>query len=108
MKAFSAAAIAIALFAGVATASAQNATPTTKVSSSPSNINKSNRATVPSGAEAPAAVAGQHARITGHGKFCKPIGANGGLTCLYASMDACKKHNKASSLHCVANPKFGT
>jgi len=107
MKAFTAVALAAALLTSATIASAQNAAPTTKVSPSPSNINKSNRPTVPSGAEAPGAVAGQHARVVGHGKFCKPM-ANGALSCHYASMDLCAKHNKASNLKCVANPRLGT
>jgi hypothetical protein len=108
MKVLTALALAAALLTSASIASAQNAAPTTKVSPSPSNINKSTRATVPSGAEAPAAVTGRHARVVGHGKFCKPMGANGALSCQYASMDACAKHNKSSSLKCVANPKLGT
>ena len=108
MKAVTAVALAAALLTSAATASAQNTAPTTKVTPSPSNINRSNRPTVPSGAEAPAAVSGQHARVVGHGKFCKPTSGNGTLDCRYASMDACAKHNKSSNLKCVANPKLGT
>lgn len=89
-------------------ASAQNATPTTKVSPSPSSINKSSTPTVPSGTEAGSAVTGQHVQVTGKGKFCKPTAANGRLSCLYASMSACEKHNKSNSLHCVSNPRLGT
>jgi hypothetical protein len=108
MKALTVIAVTAALLTGASVASAQNAAPTTKVTPSPSNINKGSRPTVPSGAEAPSAVTGRHARVSGHGKFCKPTAANGALSCLYASMNACAKHNKANSLHCVANPKFGT
>jgi hypothetical protein len=96
------------LLTGVSVANAQNAAPTTKVSPSPSNINRSNRATVPSGSEASAAVTGQHVQVTGNSKFCKPTAANHGLSCLYASMSACAKHNKSNSLHCVSNPRLGT
>jgi len=107
MKILTAIAIATVLCAGATTASAQNATPTMKVSPSPSNINKSNSPSKPSGAEAPAAAAGHHARVSGGGKFCKPSAANR-LDCRYASMTACQKHNKSSSLHCVTNPNLGT
>jgi len=108
MKALTAVALAAAVLTSSTIAGAQNTAPTTKVTPSPSNINRSNRPTVPSGAEAPAAVSGQPARVVGHGKFCKPMSANGTLNCRYASMDACAKHNKPNSLKCVANPKLGT
>jgi hypothetical protein len=108
MKALTAIAIAAALFASAMPVGAQNTAPTTKVSPSPSNINKSNRPTVPSGTEAPSAAANQHAQISGTGKFCKPRSANGRLDCRYASMSACQKHNSSNNLHCVANPKTGT
>lgn len=112
MKFPTAIAMAAALAMIATMANAQNTTPTTKVSPSPSNINKGSRPTVPSGTEASSAVTGRHARVTapvtGHGKFCKPAAANGPLSCLYASMSACTKHNKSSSLHCVANPRSGT
>jgi len=107
MKALTVIAVTGALLTGASVASAQNAAPTTKVTPSPSNINKGSRPTVPSGAEASSAVTGRHARVSGHGKFCKP-GCERRLSCVYASMNACAKHNKANSLHCVANPKFGT
>ena len=103
MKVLTAIAIAAALLTSVNVANAQNTAPTTKVMPSPSNINKSNRPTVPSGAEACSAVGGQQARVIGHGKFCAPMTA-----CRYASMNACAKHNKSNSLHCVANPRLGT
>lgn len=105
MKALTAVALAAALLTSATIASAQNTAPTTKVTPSPSNTNRGNRPTVPSGAEAPAAVSGQQARVVGHGKFCKPTTANGTLDCHYASMDAYAKHNKSTSLKCVANPK---
>jgi hypothetical protein len=108
MKALTAVTLAAALLTSATVASAQNAAPTTKVSPSPSNINKSNRPTVPSGGEASSAASNRHARVVGHGKFCKPTSANGALSCHYASMSACEKHNKSSSLKCVANPKLGT
>ena len=108
MKVLTGIAIAAALLTSASMTNAQNTTPTTKVGPSPSNINKSNRPTVPSGAEAPSAVAGRHARVVGHGKFCAPLAANGPLNCRYASMSACEKQNKSSSLHCLANPRAGT
>ena len=108
MKVLTAIAIAAALLASASVADAQNTTPTTKVTPSPSNFNKSNRATLPSGAEASSAVTGHHARGAGHGKFCAPMAANGALSCHYASMSACAKHNKSNSLHCVTNPRIGT
>jgi hypothetical protein len=108
MKALTAITIAAALFASAMPADAQNTAPTTKVSPSPSNINKSNRPTVPSGAEASPAAANQHAQLSGTGKFCKPRSANGRLDCRYASLSACQKHNRANNLHCVANPNTGS
>jgi hypothetical protein len=84
MKSLTAIALAAALFAGVTTASAQNATPTTKVAPSPSNINKSNSSGKPSGSEASSAAAGHSARVSGAGKFCRPKAANR-LDCRYAS-----------------------
>jgi hypothetical protein len=108
MKAVTAFALAAAVLTSATVASAPNTAPTTKVTPSPSNINKSNRPTVPSGAEAPAAVNGQRAQIVGHGKFCKPVAGNGALNCRYASMNACAKHNKSGNLKCVANPRLGT
>ena len=82
MKSLTAIALAAALFAGVTSASAQNATPTTKVAPSPSNINKSNSSGKPSGSEASSAAAGHSARVSG--KFCRPKAANR-LDCRYAS-----------------------
>ena len=106
MRSITAIVVAAALF-GITIAGAQNATPTTKVSPSPSSINKGSRPTVASGAEAPAAAAaGHHARVSGVGKFCKPSAANR-LHCLYASASACEKHNVANNMRCVANPKLG-
>lgn len=107
MKSLTAIALAAALFAGVTTASAQNATPTTKVAPSPSNINKSNSSGKPSGSEASSAAASHSARVSGAGKFCRPKAANR-LDCRYASITACQKHNKSNSLHCVSNPNLGT
>jgi hypothetical protein len=106
MKSLRAIAIAAALLAGAMPVSAQNSTPTTKVSPSPSNINKSNAPAKPSGAEAPSTAAGRHAHVTGKGKFCKPNSGNR-LSCLYASARSCQLGNKANSLHCVANPNLG-
>jgi hypothetical protein len=108
MKVLTAIAIAAVLLMDATIASAQNTTPTTKVAPSPSNINKSNRPTVPSGAEASSAATGHHARAAGRGKFCIPTSANGPLNCRYASMSACEAHNKSSNLKCVANPRSGT
>jgi len=108
MKVLTAIAIATALLTSASVATAQNTTPTTKVSPSPSNINKGSRPTVTSGAQAPASVTGRHVRATGHGKFCRPLAANGPLSCNYASLSDCQKHNKSSSLHCVANPRAAT
>jgi hypothetical protein len=108
MKTLTAIAIATALFAGAVPASAQTAPPTTKVSPSPSNINKGSSLTHPSGAEASSAAASKSARVSGSGKFCKPRSANGRLDCHYASLSACQKHNKSSSLRCVTNPNLGT
>ena len=107
MKSLTAIALAAALFAGATTASAQNATPITKVAPSPSNINKSNSPGKPSGSEASSAAASQPARVSGTGKFCRPKAANR-LDCRYASMTACQKHNKSNNLHCVSNPNLGT
>jgi hypothetical protein len=108
MKTVSAIAIAAALLTSATIANAQNTTPTTKVTPSPSNINKGSGPTVPSVAEAPSTASGHQPRVVGHGKFCQPMAANGALSCRYASMDACAKRNKSSSLKCVANPRFGT
>ncbi len=105
MKILTAIAIAAALSAAATTAGAQNAAPTTKVTPSPSNINRSNLPTVQSGAQAPSTAANRHARVTGTGKFSRPSAANGRLSCHYASMNACEKHNKSSNLKCVANPR---
>lgn len=107
MKALTAIAVAAALLSGPTLANAQNTTPTTKVSPSPSNINKGNAATKTSGEEAPAAAARHRARVSGSGEFCRSTAANGRLNCSYATLSACRKHNKTSSLHCVANPNNG-
>ena len=107
MKAITAFALAAAVLTSATAASAQNTAPTTKVTPSPSNINRSNLPTAHSGAQAPLTAANRHARISGTGKFCRPTAAHGMLSCHYASMDACAKHNKSSNLKCVANPKLG-
>lgn len=101
--------VAVAAICGVVTmASAQNAAPTTKVSPSPSSINKGSRPTVPSGSEANSAASNSPAHVTGKGKFCKPTTANGTLNCFYMSMKACEQHNKSNNLRCVENPNSGT
>ena len=74
MKALTVIAVTAALLTGASVASVQNAAPTTKVTPSPSNINKGSRPTVPSGAEASSAVTGRHARVSGHGKFLQTDG----------------------------------
>ncbi len=100
MKVLATIAIAAALVASATMAGAQNTTPTTKVTPSPSNINRSNLPTAQFGAQAPLTAVNRHARITGTGKFCRPIAANGRLSCHYASMDACEKQNKSNNLKC--------
>jgi hypothetical protein len=107
MRTLTAIAVAADLLSGPMLANAQNTTPTTKVSPSPSNINKGNASSKTSGEEAPAAAASR-ARVSGAGKFCRPTAANGPLSCRYATLNACRKHNKSSSLHCVANPDTHT
>jgi hypothetical protein len=86
VKVLTAIAIAAALLTSASVATAQNTTPTTEVSPSPSNINKG--------------MCGPQATAT--------MAANGPLSCNYASLSDCQKHNKSSSLHCVANPRAGT
>lgn len=97
----------VALFAGTTIAQAQNA-PTSKAPLSSSNINKGTEPGAPSGNESHAAATGHPNRISGSGKFCKEMSANGALDCVYASMNACKNANKSSNLQCVANPKMAT
>jgi hypothetical protein len=46
--------------------------------------------------------------VAGKGKYCKESPVSGYLDCFYASLDACQKHNKSTSLRCVANPNSGT
>ena len=94
---------AAALFAMISAAAAQNA-PTTAVSPSPASINKSSRATLPSGSEDRAAATDSRRRVAGHGKFCRQTSASGTLDCFYASMSACHKHAKSNNLNCVSNP----
>lgn len=108
MKALIMFAAAAVIFGGINAASAQNTAPATKVSPSPSSINKGSRPTVPSGSEAKAATSNSPAHVAGKGKFCKPTTANGTLNCFYMSMKACEKHNKSNNLRCVENPHPGT
>lgn len=91
------------LLGGTPVALAQSA-PTTKISPSPSSINKSSRATLPSGAESRTAAGAARQHVAGRGKFCAQASANT-LHCFYASLKSCQKHSKASSLHCVTNPR---
>lgn len=102
MKLITAVAAISILFAAAPMAIAQNA-PTTNVAPSPNSINKGSRATAPSGAENRETAAGAAERVTGRGKFCKQTSPNS-LSCAYASMTACEKHNKSDRLHCVTNP----
>jgi hypothetical protein len=46
--------------------------------------------------------------VAGKGKYCKETTVSGYLDCFYASLEACKKHNKSADLKCVANPNSGT
>ncbi len=46
--------------------------------------------------------------VAGKGKYCKESPVAGYLDCFYASSDACKRHNKSTTLRCVANPNSGT
>ncbi|HUI13062.1 MAG TPA: hypothetical protein VL048_06290 [Xanthobacteraceae bacterium] len=89
------------LLGGTPLALAQSA-PTTKISPSPSNINKSSRATLPSGAESRTAAGAGRQHVAGHGKFCAQASPNS-LHCYYASLKSCQQHSKANSLHCVTN-----
>jgi hypothetical protein len=91
------------LLGGTPLAFAQSA-PTTKISPSPSNINKSSRATLPSGAESRTTAGAARQHIAGHGQFCAQASATT-LHCYYARLKSCQKHSKSNSLHCVANPK---
>jgi hypothetical protein len=100
-------AVVASLLGGVIIAQAQNA-PTSKEPVSPGNINKGTEPGSQSGSESHAAATGSGVRISGTKKFCKETSANGPLECVYASMSACKKHNKANNFDCVANPDFGT
>jgi hypothetical protein len=86
---------------------AQNA-PTSKEPVSPNNINKGTEPGSQSGSESQSTATGTPARIAGNAKYCKETSANGPLNCVYASMSACEKVNKANNLRCVANPKAGT
>jgi hypothetical protein len=107
MKIITTMAVVASLLGSVIIAQAQNA-PTSKEPLSPANINKGTEPGSQSGNESHAAAIGRGARISGTGKFCSENSANGPLDCVYASMSACKKHNKANNLECVANPDFGT
>jgi len=42
--------------------------------------------------------------VAGRGKYCKESALSANLDCFYASLDACKKHNKSTNVRCVANP----
>jgi hypothetical protein len=46
--------------------------------------------------------------VAGKGKYCKETAVSGNLDCFYASLDACQKHNKSTTLRCSANPNSGT
>jgi hypothetical protein len=105
-RAIAAIAIGAALLGMITAAEAQNA-PTTQTSPSPASINKSSRATMPSGAESRAAATHARRRVAGHGRYCKQTSANGTLDCNYASMSACHKHAKSNNLNCVTNPDRG-
>ncbi|MGC1778698.1 MAG: hypothetical protein WBB34_12170 [Xanthobacteraceae bacterium] len=105
MKAFAAIAVATALLGTISIANAQNA-PTTQTSPSPASINKSSRATKPSGSESRAAATHTHRRVAGHGKYCRPS-ARGRLDCFYASMRSCHRHARSNNLMCVTNPNRG-
>lgn len=91
------------LLGGAPVAIAQNA-PTTQVAPSPSSINKSSRATVPSGSESRTAAGAARQHVVGHGKFCKQTSPNT-LHCFYASLKSCRMRSKSNNLHCVSNPK---
>lgn len=111
MKAITAVAVGAAFFSMISfsmisAADAQNA-PTTHTSPSPASINKSSRATVPSGSQSRAAATDTRRRVAGHGRYCKQTSARGTLDCYYASMSACHKHAKSDNLNCVTNPDRG-
>jgi hypothetical protein len=105
-RAIAALAVGAALLGMVTAADAQNA-PTTYTSPSPASINKSSRATVPSGSQSRVAATNTRRRVAGHGRYCKQTSANGTLDCYYASMSACHKHAKSNNLNCVTNPDRG-
>jgi len=100
-------AVVASLLGSVAIVQAQNA-PTSKEPLSPGNINKGTEPGSQSGNESHAMATGSAAHVSGTGKFCSETSANGPLDCVYASMSACKKHNTANNLECVANPNLGT
>jgi hypothetical protein len=100
-------AVIAALLSGISVTNAQNA-PTSKMAPSPSSINNGDKPTTPSGSEDQSAATGKPKHVVGRAKYCKETSANGALDCFYASMDACKKHNKSNSLQCVTNPSRGT
>ena len=102
-RTFAAIVVGAALCGMITAAEAQNA-PTTQTSPSPASINKSSRATKPSGAESRAAATAMRRRVAGHGRYCRPASARGALHCYYASMRACQRHAKSSNLRCVTNP----
>lgn len=102
MKIITSITIAVALFGAVpVVANAQNA-PTTNTSPSPASVNKSSRATMPSGTESRATATGARERVAGHGRFCKQTA--GKLDCFYATFATCQKHSKSDNLRCVTNP----
>ncbi len=46
--------------------------------------------------------------VAGKGKYCKESPVAGYLDCFYANLDACQRHNKFTTVRCVANPNSGT
>lgn len=106
MKGQVAIALTVALFSSISIATAQNA-PTTNISPSPSSINSSSRATVPSGAENQTTAAHRPQHIGGDKKYCRPTAGGNSLNCFYASMKSCQKHTKGNNLRCVTNPNQG-
>lgn len=107
MKAVTTIGVVAALLGSFSIALAQNA-PSSKGPVSPNSINKGTEPNSPSGSESQTKATGMRATIAGNGKYCKEASANTILDCVYASMSACEKENKANNLRCVTNPKLGT
>ena len=99
-------ALTLALFCSMTFATAQNA-PTTNISPSPSSINKSSRATLPSGAENQTTAAHKPQHVAGDKKYCRPSHGGSSLNCFFASMKSCQKQSKGNNLRCVTNPDRG-